>query len=117
LSQAYLARNENENARAAQTMFDPNVLTIGFARRVAEYKRWALLLSDESRFLRLVNDPERPVQFVFAGKAHPQDQGAKLILQRVAQEISDPLVRQRRHFWKTTIRRLRGSWSNPLMSG
>ncbi len=98
LSQAYLARNENENARVAQTMFDPKVLTIGFARRVAEYKRWALLLSDESRFLRLVNDPVRPVQFVFAGKAHPQDQGAKLILQRVAKEISDPLVHHRAAF-------------------
>ncbi|HEY3025146.1 MAG TPA: alpha-glucan family phosphorylase [Pyrinomonadaceae bacterium] len=99
LAQAYLARNESEqNITAAQTMFDPNVLTIGFARRVAEYKRWALLLSDESRFLRIVNDPVRPVQFVFAGKAHPQDQGAKLILQRVAQEISDPLARQRAAF-------------------
>ncbi|MEP6706767.1 MAG: alpha-glucan family phosphorylase [Pyrinomonadaceae bacterium] len=99
LVQACLVREESkENIRAAQTMFDANVLTIGFARRVAEYKRWPLIMSDPARFLRLVNHSERPVQFVFAGKAHPQDQGAKLILQRVAQEISDPLVHQRTTF-------------------
>lgn len=62
-------------------LFSPDVLTIGFARRVAAYKRWNLLLSDVERLLRMVDHPERPVQFVFAGKAHPQDRGAKKILQ------------------------------------
>ncbi len=60
------------------------MLTIGFARRVAGYKRWNLLLKDSERLLRIINDAARPVQFVFAGKAHPQDQEAKLILQQVA---------------------------------
>ena len=62
-------------------LFSPDVLTIGFARRVAAYKRWNLLLSDIDRLLKMVDDPDRPVQFVFAGKAHPQDRGAKKILQ------------------------------------
>ena len=57
-------------------MFAPDVLTIGFARRIAGYKRWDLLLSDEKLLTRLLTDSARPVQFVFAGKAHPHDQGA-----------------------------------------
>jgi starch phosphorylase len=65
-------------------MFEPRVLTIGFARRVAGYKRWNLLLKDPQRLLKIINSTDRPVQFVFAGKAHPQDQEAKLILQQVA---------------------------------
>jgi starch phosphorylase len=80
---------------AANTMFDPAALTIGFARRVAGYKRWNLILSDRQRLLRLINNEERPVQFVFAGKAHPQDEGSKLVLQQLAQWKYDPAVRQR----------------------
>jgi len=64
-------------------LFDADVLTIGFARRVAAYKRWDLLLSDSQRLLKMVNDAEKPVQFVFAGKAHPQDRAGKLILQKL----------------------------------
>ena len=78
---------------AARTMFDHEALTIGFARRVAGYKRWNLLLSDQQRLLRLINNEERPVQFVFAGKAHPQDEGSKLVLQQLAQWKYDPAVR------------------------
>jgi glycogen phosphorylase len=80
---------------AANTMFDPAALTIGFARRVAGYKRWNLLLTDPQRVLRLINNEERPVQFVFAGKAHPQDEGSKLVLQQLAKWKYDPAVRQR----------------------
>ena len=83
---------------SARTMFDPEALTIGFARRVAAYKRWSLLLTDPHRLLRLINDEERPVQFVFAGKAHPQDHGAKFILQQLARWKYDPLVRHRAVF-------------------
>jgi starch phosphorylase len=79
-------------------MFNPTALTIGFARRVAAYKRWSLLLTDPDRLLRLINDRERPVQFVFAGKAHPQDQGAKLILQQLARWKYEPLVMNRAVF-------------------
>ncbi len=66
--------------KVTASLFAPKVLTIGFARRVAAYKRWDLLFSDLDRLLRMV-DAERPVQFVFAGKAHPQDRTAKTILQ------------------------------------
>jgi starch phosphorylase len=83
---------------AANTMFDPAALTIGFARRVAGYKRWNLLLTDPQRLLRLINNEERPVQFVFAGKAHPQDEGSKLVLQQLARWKHDPAVRQRAVF-------------------
>ena len=64
-------------------LFSPDVLTIGFARRVAAYKRWNLLLTDLERLLKMINDTEKPVQFVFAGKAHPQDKKAKAILQNL----------------------------------
>jgi starch phosphorylase len=62
---------------------------------VAEYKRWALPLSDPARFVRLLHDSQRPVQFIFSGKAHPQDQGAKIILQQVAKWAANPLLRDR----------------------
>ncbi|QQS43173.1 MAG: alpha-glucan family phosphorylase [Acidobacteriota bacterium] len=72
--------HEHEDTRR---LFDEDVLTVGFARRIAKYKRWDLILYDLERLLALVDDPERPVQFVFAGKAHPQDNTAKAILQRL----------------------------------
>ena len=85
---SFLARESRSEAQqyteAARNMFEPRVLTIGFARRVAGYKRWNLLLKDPQRLLKIINSADRPVQFVFAGKAHPQDQEAKLILQQVA---------------------------------
>ncbi len=64
---------------------DPAVMTIGFARRFADYKRATLLLRDPARLLRLVTDPERPVQFIFAGKAHPSDDGGKELLRQLYQ--------------------------------
>jgi glycogen phosphorylase len=85
-------------AEVALRMFDPEALTIGFARRVAAYKRWGLILSDPERVRRMLLDPARPVQLVFAGKAHPQDQGAKLILQQIAQWELDPEIMQRAVF-------------------
>jgi starch phosphorylase len=72
--------NEREDTRK---LFSADVLTIGFARRVAAYKRWNLLLSDLDRLLKMITDAERPVQFVFAGKAHPQDNQGKLLLQKL----------------------------------
>ncbi|MEO8074577.1 MAG: alpha-glucan family phosphorylase, partial [Acidobacteriota bacterium] len=72
--------NEHDNTNK---LFNADVLTIGFARRVAAYKRWNLLLSDMDRLLRMINDSEKPVQFVFAGKAHPQDRNAKALLQNL----------------------------------
>jgi starch phosphorylase len=69
----------SEVSRAVEAL-DPKALTIGFARRFAEYKRATLLLRDPERLIRLVNDPRRPVQFIFGGKAHPSDNGGKELL-------------------------------------
>ncbi|HEX3560122.1 MAG TPA: alpha-glucan family phosphorylase [Pyrinomonadaceae bacterium] len=97
--QARLQQQESHAyAESALSMFDPGALTIGFARRVAAYKRWGLLLADPQRLRRIILDAERPVQFVFAGKAHPQDQGAKLILQQTALWELDPEVTRRAVF-------------------
>lgn len=97
--QARLERGESaEYTESARRMFDPEVLTIGFARRIAGYKRWGLLLKDQDRLLPIINNADRPVQFVFAGKAHPQDQGAKLILQQVAQWKYDSRIQPRAVF-------------------
>jgi starch phosphorylase len=94
--EARLARGESEDyIEAARTMFDPDILTIGFARRVAGYKRWDLLQSDPQSLVRLINDPERPIQFVFAGKAHPQDQEAKRVLQQLIEWQRDRSLRDR----------------------
>lgn len=99
LFQTRLQQHEPRSwAEAALRMFDPDALTIGFARRVAAYKRWGLILTDPERVRRMLLDAERPVQLVFAGKAHPQDQGAKLILQQIAQWELDPEIMQRAVF-------------------
>jgi len=66
-------------------VLSPDALTIGFARRFATYKRANLLLADMQRLSLMVNDPKRPVQFLFAGKAHPHDEPGKAVLQQIAQ--------------------------------
>jgi starch phosphorylase len=70
---------------AAGQMLDPQALTLGFARRFATYKRATLLFHDEERLLRILNDPERPVQIIFSGKAHPADEEGKALIQRIYQ--------------------------------
>ena len=78
-------RGESDDAvEAARTMLDPNVLTIGFARRFATYKRADLILSDLERFHALLRDADRPLQFIFAGKAHPADEPGKQLIKRIA---------------------------------
>ena len=62
-------------------MFDPNTLTLGFARRFATYKRPTLLLSDPERLIRILTNRERPVQLVIAGKAHPRDEAGQQMVQ------------------------------------
>jgi glycogen phosphorylase len=74
---------------------DPNVLTIGFARRVPSYKRLTLMLRDPARLKRLLLDPERPVQLVIAGKSHPADEGGKKLIQEMVRFADDPEVRHR----------------------
>src|SRR5438046_1158565 len=70
-----------ESIRKVNRILDPEILTAGFARRFATYKRGALLFSDKERLKRLVNDTTRPVQFIFAGKAHPRDEAGKALIQ------------------------------------
>jgi starch phosphorylase len=73
----------------AGALLSPNVLTLGFARRFATYKRADLLFRDPDRLRRLLTDPRRPVQIVFSGKAHPADDPGKRVLQRVFQAAQD----------------------------
>ena len=77
------------------TALDPDVLTIGFARRVPSYKRLTLMLRDPERLKRLLLHPERPIQLVIAGKAHPADDGGKKLIQEIVQLADDPEVRHR----------------------
>lgn len=70
---------------AAEQMLDENALTIGFARRFATYKRATLIFQDEKRLAQIVNDPQRPVQFVFAGKAHPADKPGQVFIEQIYQ--------------------------------
>ena len=74
---------------------DPDVLTIGFARRVPSYKRLTLMLRDPERLKRLLTDPERPVQLIIAGKSHPADDGGKRLIQEMVRFADDPEVRHR----------------------
>jgi starch phosphorylase len=68
---------------------DPNVLTLGFARRFATYKRATLMLSDRRRLLELLHHPERPIQIVIAGKSHPRDDGGKRLIQDLVKFIRE----------------------------
>ena len=80
---------------AADEVLDPEALTIGFARRFATYKRATLLLRDPERLVRILNNPERPVQIIFAGKAHPRDnEGKELIKQIVNLARQEPFQRR-----------------------
>ena len=84
-------RGESDDVvEAARNMLDPNVLTIGFARRFATYKRADLLLADIDRFHDLISDPQRPIQIIFAGKAHPADEPGKQLIKRIANLRHDP---------------------------
>ncbi|PWI07497.1 DUF3417 domain-containing protein [Streptomyces sp. NWU339] len=76
-------------------VLDPDVLTIGFARRVPSYKRLTLMLQDRDRLTDLLLHPERPVQIVVAGKAHPADESGKRLIQELVRFADDPRVRHR----------------------
>ena len=86
LERQFRERNAPQAAiHKAQHVLDPNRITLGFARRFAEYKRPNLLLDDPERFSRILRDVDRPMQIVFAGKAHPDDNGGKAMVQRMVQ--------------------------------
>jgi len=92
------AQHRGESREAVQRfgrVLSPDALTIGFARRFATYKRANLILTDIERLASMVNDPNRPVQFVFAGKAHPLDEPGKKVLQQIAELMRDPKFRDK----------------------
>ncbi|WP_194395676.1 alpha-glucan family phosphorylase [Microbacterium atlanticum] len=88
----------NGSSRApswVEDLLDPEVLTIGFARRVPTYKRLTLMLRDPERLTKLLTDPERPVQIVIGGKSHPADDSGKILIQQLVRFSRDPKVRGR----------------------
>jgi len=93
---AYSAKRRGEpeaEIEAARVALNPEALTIGFARRFATYKRAPLIFRDADRLARVLNDPKRPVQLVFAGKAHPQDEPGKDFIRHVFRAARDPRFR------------------------
>ncbi|MBL7115192.1 MAG: alpha-glucan family phosphorylase [Kiritimatiellae bacterium] len=92
-------RNSPRNEiAAARSILDHDVLTIGFARRFATYKRGALILHDQARLEALLCNDERPIQFVFAGKAHPADNEGKEFIRRIVEYSERPNIRRRMVF-------------------
>ena len=81
----YYQSDNVAHGEGARPLLDPNALTVGFARRFATYKRGNLLLRQPDRLLALLRNTNRPIQFVFAGKAHPADEGGKRIIQEIIQ--------------------------------
>ncbi|MGA7683512.1 MAG: alpha-glucan family phosphorylase [Terriglobales bacterium] len=90
IKQAERRDEPRQEFQRLERVLSPDALTIGFARRFATYKRANLILSDLEKIAAMVKDPTRPVQFVFAGKAHPNDEPGKRVLQQVAQLMRDP---------------------------
>jgi starch phosphorylase len=94
LARHYAAAGASPEAvEQARHSFDPNALTLGFARRFATYKRPNLLLHDPERLLRLLTNPQRPVQLILAGKAHPADAAGQALIQQWIHFIRQPEVR------------------------
>jgi glycogen phosphorylase len=82
----------------AKEVLDPETLTIGFARRFATYKRGTLLLRERDRLAKILNDPNHPVQVIFAGKAHPRDDAGKELIRQIASLAREPQFRRRMVF-------------------
>jgi glycogen phosphorylase len=95
VEQAKRRTESREELQRLERVLSPDALTIGFARRFATYKRANLILTDIERLASMVNDPNRPVQFVFAGKAHPLDEPGKRVLQQIADLMRDPKFRDK----------------------
>jgi starch phosphorylase len=90
IEQAERRGEPEETLQKLSRTLSPDALTIGFARRFATYKRANLLLADIELLASMVNDPKYPVQFIFAGKAHPRDEPGKRVLQEIAQLMRNP---------------------------
>ncbi len=90
IEQAARREESPETLQHLSRVLSPDALTIGFARRFATYKRADLMLVDIERLASMVNDPKHPVQFIFAGKAHPRDEPGKRMLQQIAEMMRFP---------------------------
>ncbi len=96
LHESWLQRGATEAELGwTSSVFDPDVLTIGFARRVPSYKRLTLMMRDPERLKAMLLDPERPIQLVIAGKAHPADDGGKELVQQIVRFADQSDVRHR----------------------
>ncbi len=96
LSRQCRRRGESDDAvEAARNVLDPSILTIGFARRFATYKRADLIFSDMDRVIPLLEDEERPIQLIFAGKAHPADEPGKQLIKKIANLRHDSQIGSR----------------------
>jgi starch phosphorylase len=95
IQQAELRGERIETLQALERILSLDALTIGFARRFATYKRANLLLTDMDKLAAIMNDPKRPVQFVFAGKSHPLDEPGKRVLQQISQLAREPQFRDK----------------------
>jgi starch phosphorylase len=96
LNQQLKRRNVSESEiQASEDVLDPDALTIGFARRFATYKRGTLLLRDKEKLARILNNPKRPVQIIFAGKAHPNDDAGKDLIRQIISLAREPQFRRR----------------------
>jgi glycogen phosphorylase len=95
VEQAERRGESKDTLQRLERVLSPDALTIGFARRFATYKRANLILTDIERLASMVNDPNRPVQFVFAGKAHPLDEPGKRVLQQIAELMRDAKFRDK----------------------
>ena len=91
-----------DDLAAADSVLDPDALTIGFARRFATYKRGTLLFRDLDRLKRMIEDIDRPIQFLFAGKAHPADHEGKELIKQIVNFARDPACGGRWSSSKTT---------------
>ena len=96
VKESWIQRGATEAELAwTDTAFDPDVLTIGFARRVPSYKRLTLMLRDPERLTAMLLDPDRPIQLVIAGKSHPADDGGKELVQQIVRFADGEDVRHR----------------------
>ncbi len=94
-AEALMSRGLSSSAGSSGQALDPGILTIGFARRFAGYKRATLLFRDPERLAGILNHQQRPVQFIFAGKAHPRDEPAKALIREVMNLSTRPEFRDR----------------------
>lgn len=95
VKQAQRRGDSDQRIAELSEALDPHYLTVGFARRFAPYKRADLIAKDLDFFANIINDSERPIQFVFAGKAHPADENGKKIVQRIYKMTEDPRFKGR----------------------